>query len=105
MSTKPGDKRVKRARVAADVARIAHMHLPASAQAMATASRLYGAQVEPDALPELAAEALAAEPGQMCLVSLGVHGEAGLRPVAISHAEPSASRHLRSLIVPPAGST
>lgn len=70
------------------------------AQAMATASRLFSAACSANALADLAASALAVEPGQMCLLSLAGHGGESLRPVALAHVRPNVSRTLNRLVVP-----
>jgi GAF domain-containing protein len=70
---------------------------------MATASRIFsaaGQMREATALSTLAASALALEPGQMCLVSMACRGGDGLLPLAITHAQPTASRQLQRLLAP-----
>lgn len=72
----------------------------AQVKAMAAASRIFAAAADADGLTNVAAGALAAEPGQLCLVSLACHGGDGLRPVALSHVRPTESRRLRRVLAP-----
>src|SRR6185312_14725422 len=70
-------------------------------KAMSTASGIFAAAGQgAHAVPALAANALAAVPGQMCLVSMACRGGDGLRPVAVAHAQPGESRKLRRLLAP-----
>jgi hypothetical protein len=67
---------------------------------MATASDIFTAAGDAEALSNLAASALAVEPGQLCLVSLASPGSDSLRPVAVAHERPTESRRLSGVVAP-----
>jgi GAF domain-containing protein len=67
---------------------------------MTTASRIFAAAPDATALPQLAASALADAPGQMCLLSLTGGDGANLRPMALAHVRPNASRRLHGVLAP-----
>ncbi|MDQ6673758.1 MAG: hypothetical protein M3069_23940 [Chloroflexota bacterium] len=79
-------------------ARATDARLPVQLRALASASRLFSAAAEGKPLPDLVASALAAEPGEMCLVSLADRTGASLRPVAVAHRRPSVGRKLHSIV-------
>jgi hypothetical protein len=68
---------------------------------MAAASDLFARANDTPSLLRITAEALAAGPGCMCLVSLV--GDDGLEPYAIAHGRPAAQRRLRRIVADPAG--
>jgi hypothetical protein len=67
-----------------------------AAQALSTASDLFAAAGDTRSLLRGTAEALAAAPGAMCLVSLA-DGDV-LRPYTVAHRSPGASRRLRRIL-------
>jgi GAF domain-containing protein len=80
-------------------AQSADLRPPVRVRAMAGASRLFSAAADADALPDLAARALAIEPGQMCVVSLADRSGANLRPVAVAHIRLNVERNLRHAVL------
>jgi hypothetical protein len=84
----------------------------ATAAAMSTASNLFfsstnanltqrvpkaGVRLDSVCLLSEAAESLALDPGEMCLISLG-SGEGRLRPTVIAHAEPGVRKQLQRIL-------
>jgi GAF domain-containing protein len=67
------------------------------ARVMAAASELFSGQSDTPQLLTAAADALSAEPGPVCLVSVADTG-GDLLPLAIAHADPTASRALQSIL-------
>jgi hypothetical protein len=67
-----------------------------AAQAFATASDLFASARDTRSLLRGTAEALAAAPGAMCLVSL-TDGEV-LRPYTVAHRSPGSTRRLRRIV-------
>jgi GAF domain-containing protein len=92
------DKRTFHRRFDDSAAQEAAAPAPARVKAMAAASHIFAAAPDANALPKLAATALADTPGQMCLVSLAGQGDESLRPVAIAHARPNAARNLHPVL-------
>jgi hypothetical protein len=67
-----------------------------AAQAFATASDLFASARDARSLLRGTAEALAAAPGAMCLVSLAEGGV--LRPYTVAHRSPGSARRLRRIV-------
>lgn len=87
-------------RLSERAAQAADARAPVHVKAMATAARVFSATTDATALLNLAAGELAAEPGQMCLVSLANSAGDSLRPVAVAHERPAVSRSLSRIVAP-----